>query len=193
MDPNTSLINVVLRVSILIAFPALWYLNVVSVLKGYDSDSVWVYLLYSTHCFDWLGTSHVLSSTLWWWWCCIMLRSLLELRLLTTFLLFFLPDLGWPWPGWTFILSLTICALNPGYHLDNTDSSTMHLWTFLNNFGPNFPSYLIPSALWTEHVGYALCSCLLCFDGLSDHDTCAIFTLSSRGHFGSGRPVELFK
>lgn len=56
-------------------------------------------------CFDWLGTSHVLSSMLWWWWCVIP-RPSLVLGFLITFLLFFLPGPGWPRPASPFIITI---------------------------------------------------------------------------------------
>lgn len=106
-------------------------------------------MLHWAPCFDWLDTFHVLFSTLWWWWC-IMIRPLLELRLLTTFLLFFLPDHGWPWPLWIFIINSHYLSNPSRITLDNTNSyqwwTLEHFWTILDRIYP-YILYLLPCVL----------------------------------------------
>lgn len=85
-------------------------------------------------CCDWLAASRVLFSSLWWW--CIMPHPLLVIGLLTTFLLFFLPDLWWPWPVTRFIIStiyFTVWLTQPSW-LAAAAGSVQHHWIMLHSW-----------------------------------------------------------
>lgn len=149
-------------------------------------------------CCDWLAASRVLFSSLWWW--CIMPHPLLVIGLLTTFLLFFLPDLWWPWPVTRFIIStiyFTVWLIQPSWLAAAAGSTPLDYAALLMHsdlfFGPTF-TFLNPyhfPALWNNHAGHDLGSCLLRSGGLSGSHMCPISSLFPWDHCGSGRLLSM--
>lgn len=153
-------------------------------------------------CCDWLAASRVLFSSLWWW--CIMPHPLLVIGLLTTFLLFFLPDLWWPWPVTRFIIStiyFTVWLTQPSW-LAAAAGSVQHHWIMLHSwctlifFWSYFTFFFFWNpyhfpALWNNHAGHDLGSCLLRSGGLSGSHMCPISSLFPWDHCGSGRLLSM--
>lgn len=109
-------------------------------------------------CCDWLAASRVLFSSLWWW--CIMPHPLLVIGLLTTFLLFFLPDLWWPWPVTRFIY-FTVWLTQPSwlaaalalYNTTGLCCTLDALWSF---FGPTLLFFFLEIHTIFLHCGITM-------------------------------------
>lgn len=152
----------------------------------------------------------------------MMPRPSLVLGLLTTFLLFFLPDPGQPWAAKHFIITInylipwwiqspgpSLINSLPGSPTDHCDwllwivlktlldlaAPMMHSWTFdcqILDFFFLNTFYLISLLLWNKHAGYVLYTHLLWSGGLSDCNTCPFCAFMLWDHCGSGRRLFLF-